>query len=157
MLLKRHYDPESLQAGAPRVTHVSVGHTGFTPNQNFPDDLVERGQAEGWITVEGDQLTIVTDAEPLIYAIARRPGYFCKSTGESIPMSDRAWLKFRLGNDSSESRAAAQAWLAANGKATDDYDICTTYQCEIAPDLHAKYRAVRTEAGMTVPDHALEG
>lgn len=157
MLLKRHYDPDSLAAGAPRITHFSIGHTGTTPEQNFGDDFVEAGTAAGWAVISGDVLTITTDAEPLVYAITRRPGYFCKSSGEPIPMSDRAWLKFRLGSDSSESRPLALAWLAANGKAEDDYDITTRYHCVLDAALHDKYRAVRTEAGITVAAHTLEG
>lgn len=158
MELKRHYDPAAQQAyklaaeaakragrpepPPPPITHFGVVHTGTSPEQNFSDRMIDACVASGAVTISGDRLSIKTAADPLRYAIKRRPGYWCKSTGEPIPMSDRAWLKFRLANDSTESRAVALAWLAAKGLPADDYDITTAYHCVLDAVQHAKFKAV---------------
>lgn len=171
MELTRQYDPDALaaykQAAAaakaigqpepppPPVRHFSVVHSGTAPEQNFSDRLVDAMIETGAMAVEGDVLLIKTDGEPLRYAITRRPGYFCKSTGQPIPMSDRAWLKFRLANDSSASQAAARAWLAAHGLPADDYDITTAWHCVLDAEQHTKYRAVSV-GGIVRAAHEVE-
>jgi hypothetical protein len=134
-------------ADGKRCTHVVVHHTGTAPEQNFSDRLVDAAVSEGWIVISGDQLQMKTDGEPLRYQLLRRPGYFCKSSGESIPIGVEAWLRFRLANDSRQSRAEALAWLAAHGKASDDYDITTAYHCVLDAAQHARHRAV-SEGGI---------
>ncbi len=157
MYLKRHYDPDTLGEGkTPKVSHVEVIHTGSKAEQNFDDGLIEQAVVDGWASVSGDRLTLKTADGELAYSITRMPGYFCKSTGETIPLTDRAWLKFRLANDSSLSRPEALAWLQANGKAADDYDICVTFQCVLDAEQHEKYRAVTGPKGQTVAAHTLE-
>lgn len=137
MLLKRHFANGADKA----ATHVEVKHSGLSPEQNFSDRLVDQAVKEGWMVVGDKALTIKTGAEPLSYALKRKPGYFCKSTGAPIPVSEANWVRFRLGNDQRAS-AEAKAWLAANGKAADDYDITTAYHCVLDAKQHAKYRAV---------------
>lgn len=157
MKLKAHYDPETLgESKKPRCTHVEVIHTGLTPEQNFDDGLILDGITEGWVTVSGDRLEMKTDAEPLVYAINRAPGYFCKSTGEAIPMSAPAWARFRYGNDSTASQAEARAWLSANGKEPNDYDIAVAYHCVLDAGQHERFRAVVGPKSQIVAAHTLE-
>lgn len=157
MKLKRHYDPASIGEGkTPRVTHVEVIHTGLTADQNFDDGMIDKAVLEGWASLSADTLTLKTDGEPLVYAVKRAPGYFCKSTGERIPVSDKAWYSFRYGHDSTLSRAEALSWLAAHGKAENDYDIAVAYHCELSAGQHAKFRAVTGAKGETVAAHTLE-
>ncbi len=135
MKLQRHYSDG-------KCTHVEVIHTGTSPEQNFSDRLVDAGLAEGWVSISGDTLALKTDREPLRYKLVRKPGYFCKSSSEPIPIGVEAWLRFRLANDSSRSRAEALAWLASHGKDSSDYDITTAYHCVLDAKQHAKHRAV---------------
>lgn len=152
MLIKRHFANGTDKP----PTHVEVKHTGVSPEQNFSDRMVDQAVKEGWITVDGDTLTMKTDGEPLVYSVTRKPGYFCKSTGEAIPIADRAWFKFRLGNDSGESRPQALAWLAGKGLPADDYDITTAYHCVLDADQHAKFKAVARGGLPAIAAHKLE-
>ncbi len=157
MMLKRHYDPASLVDGqSPRVTHVEVIHTGLSADQNFDDGLIDGAVSAGWAQLSGDRLTLKTDGEPLRYTIKRTPGYFCKSTGERIPVSERAWARFRYGGDSAASQPEARAWLAAHGKQPNDYDIAVAYHCVLDTDQHDRFRAVRGPKNQIVAAHTLE-
>jgi hypothetical protein len=44
--------------------------------QHFSPNLLEVGQLEGWLTRNGNVLTIKSDP-PLVYRIVRTPGYYC--------------------------------------------------------------------------------
>lgn len=158
MKLKAHYDPATLGEGkTPRQTHVEVIHTGLSPEQNFDDGMIERAVSEGWVTIDGKSLTMKTDGEPLRYTIDRAPGYFCKSTGEAIPVTGSAWARFRYAGDSSNSQPEARAWLAANGKESNDYDIAVAYHCTLDAGQHEHFRAVIGPKGMIVAAHTLQG
>ena len=156
MMLKRMFGGATLGAnGQPICTHMEVKHTGTSPEQNFSDRMVEQGQKEGWLTIEGDVLSIKTAGEALRYKVLRTPGYFCKSTGEPIGISDRAWYKFRLGNDGTESRAQALAWLDAKLLPADDYDITTAYHCVLDAEQHEKFKSVSV-GGIVRAAHEVE-
>lgn len=157
MMLKRHFHPESLAEGqTPRISHVEVLHSGIKPEQNFDDGMIDSAVAQGWATLSGNRLELKTDGEPLRYTVLRAPGYFCKSTGEAIPVTAKAWARFRYAGDSSLSQPEARAWLAANGKEANDYDIAVAYHCVIDDDQHARFRAVRGPKGQIVAAHTLE-
>ncbi len=162
MKLTRHHDPatitpEARQAGVqPRITHVTVHHTGLSAEQNFDDGLIDQALVQGWATLEGDRLLLKTDGEPLRYTVNRMPGYFCKSTGEPIPISAKAWARFRFGGDSALSQPEAKAWLAARGLAPNDYDIAVAYHCVLDADQHERLRAVPDAKGSLVAAHTLE-
>lgn len=152
MLLKRHFANGADKA----ATHVEVKHSGLSPEQNFSDRLVDQAVKEGWMVVGDKTVTIKTDADPLNFALVRKPGYFCKSTGESIPVSEANWLRFRLANDQRAS-AEAKAWLAGKGLPANDYDITAAYHCVLDAKQHAKYRAVSPGGGIpAVAAHTLE-
>lgn len=163
MKLQRHYtqDPATIALAKARgqtlpASHVTCIHSGTSPEQNFSDRLVDTAQREGWIVIDGNTLLMKTADEPLRYEITRKPGYFCKSTGEAIPVTEANWLRFRMANDQRAS-AEAKAWLAANGKAADDYDITTAYHCVLDATQHANYRAVSPGGGLpAVAAHTLE-
>lgn len=151
MLLKRHFANGADKA----ATHVEVKHSGRSPEQNFSDRLVDAAVKEGWMVVGEDTLTLKTEAEPLVFALKRKPGYFCKSTGEPIPVSEANWLRFRLANDQRAS-AEAKAWLAGKGLPANDYDITTAYHCVLNAKQHAKYRAVARGGLAPVADYKME-
>lgn len=167
MLLKRQYDPAELAAyleaktrgeltEMPMITHVEVMHTGTSPEQNFDDGMIDRAVIDGWATLSADRLQLKTDGEPLRYTVTRAPGYFCKSTGEAIPMSAKAWARFRYSGDSALSQPEARAWLKANDKADNDYDIAVAYHCVLDADQHERFRAVKDAKNRTVAAHTLE-
>lgn len=86
MHLKKHYDPKSLKNANPRVTYVDVLTAGEKWNPSTR--IIERGQAEGWLSRDADVLTIKTiDGDPdLQYRIVAPPGLYCCHCGE--PCSD---------------------------------------------------------------------
>lgn len=148
MMLRKQYD----KAG--KCTHVTVKHTGSSPEQNFSHRVVEDGVADGWIAVSPSQLVIKTDGEPLRYALKRTPGYYCLSTGERIPVSAMAWASPRRGELASRE---ARDWLSKAGKAPTDYEVTNAYECVLAPEQHDRFRAVLDAKGRVVGNHTLEG
>ena len=85
----------------------------------------------------------------------RTPGYYCKSTGEQIPISTLAWVRVLTSGVGDLSRLEALAWLAAHGKAASDYEFTMSYECVLDAGLHQKYRAVRAVSGNPVAAHTL--
>lgn len=143
MKLKRQYD----EAGA--CTHVLVIETGFTPEQNFSHRLVEEGVSARWIELdaEGRTLTMRAKPEDLVYQVLREPGYYCKSTGEAIPITRIAWDRMRATGVGDLTRREALTWLQRNGKQPHDYEVTNAYECVLSAEQHAKYCAVRTPSG----------
>ena len=91
----------------------------------------------------------------LVYTLLREPGYYCKSTGERIPISAAAWARAKtVAGDL--SRREALNWLATRGLAEDDYEVTQAYEVELAEDAHAKYRGVPSPCGRLVAAHTLE-
>lgn len=149
MRLKRQYEKG-------RVTHMLVEHTGTSPQQNFADRLVEQGIDEGWIALDGKLLTMVAAPESLRYTVLRRPGYYCLSTGEPIPLSERAMRRLAT-RQMDAPRAEALAWLASKGLAADDYEVTLAYECELDAEQHERFKAARDAASNVVAAHTLEG
>ena len=138
-----------------KCTHMRVIHTGTHPEQNFSQRLIAAGLGEGWVSLDGDTLTMKTDGEPLRYTIVRKPGYYCKSTGEPMPVSSVAW-GLLMGGQGQMARAETLAWLTSRGKAGDDYDLTVAFECVIDGAQHARNRAVIGPKGMVVAAHKLE-
>lgn len=149
MRLKRQYDKG-------RVTHMLVEHTGTSPEQNFADRLVEQGIDEGWIKVDGAALELRAEPELLQYQILRAPGYYCRSTGDRIPLSERA-LRRLATRQMDTPRAEALAWLASKGLDPTDYEVTLAYECVLDAGQHERFRAVRDAASNVVAAHTLEG
>lgn len=144
MLLKRHYDPASIERGDPVLTHVEVKHTGANPEQNFSTSLVLQGKASGLITIVDDQLTLHVKPEALRYTIKRRPGYYCCHDGARIDISPEAF------GDPALAAMEAQAYLASHGfagKASPDkcnpagYMRLHEFQCVLDAEQHARFKA----------------
>lgn len=149
MRLKRVYDKG-------RVTHVQVEQTGTSPQQNFSDRLVEEGVDHGWIAVSGTALTMKAEPESLRFTILRTPGYYCRSTGERIPLSERA-LRRLATRQMDAPRAEALAWLASKGLEPTDYEVTLAFECVLDAGQHERFRAVRDAASNVVAAHTLEG
>lgn len=134
------------------VTHVEVLDTGASPEQNFSHRLVEDGISQGWISLAPGTLTVRAVPEHLSYSVMREPGYYCKSTGQRIPITATAWASSRRGV---LARAEAQRWLAANGKDAADYEVTNAYECVLNEEQHAKFRKVADAKGRLVGAHRL--
>lgn len=134
MMLKRLHD------AAKQCIGVRVLHTGSTAPQNFSMRLVEAGMEQGWVGIEGDVLTLRSQPEALTYKLKRTPGYYCKSSGERIPVSATAWARLLATGVGKLSRAEALDWLATRGLQPDDYDLCVQYECELNAQQHAKFK-----------------
>lgn len=149
MLLKRIHEQG-------QCVGVEVKHTGLKPRQNFSHRMIEQAMAEGWVQIDGDTLTMTADPEPLRYKLLRRPGYYCTSNGERIPISELAWTRMRATGIGDLSRKEALAWLQANKKGEGDYEVTNAYECELDPKLHAKYRGVTAPSGQLKAAHTIQ-
>lgn len=78
MQLKKLYDTSG---PTPQVTGVQVLHAG--PRQNFSPRILERGVAEGWITM-GEGRILLRSKPPVAYRIVRTPGYYCCHCGKGL-------------------------------------------------------------------------
>lgn len=141
MWLKREYDKGG------KCTHFRIKHTGLGRAQNFSSRFVEGCIVEGTVTVGEGTLTLYTKPEKLKYTLKRRPGYYCASTGERIPISDVAWGSSRRGDLASRE---ARAWLKAKGLPETDYEVTNAYECELDSAQHEKYRAMVAVSGNVV-------
>ena len=56
----------------PPVAGVEVQHAG--PKQHFSPRIIDGGQAEGWLSIAGNQLVIHGENKTLTYDIKRPPG-----------------------------------------------------------------------------------
>ena len=57
------------------VVGVKVKHAG--DKQHFSPRIIERGVAEGWMSLERGVITIHSDEGDVVYKIKAPPGYFC--------------------------------------------------------------------------------
>jgi len=71
MLLKRLYDRSGEE---PVVNGITVLRA--KARQHFSPNILEVGQREGWMTVSGNVLTILSEPR-VVYRIVRTPGYYC--------------------------------------------------------------------------------
>jgi hypothetical protein len=115
------------------ATHARIRSFDPTRPQNFSNRLVEQALADGWMQLEGDRLTVVSDTEGVQFTVRRGPGYYCASTGEQIPISQTAWGRFRSTGKGDLSASEAKAWLASRGRGLTDYEIVTGYECVPVP------------------------
>lgn len=133
MELKRRNTPDGMR--------VEVIHTGTSEPQNWSSGHLMKWMEEGWVTVEDKRVVLHTiDSQPdLVYAIKRKPGYYCNQTGESIPISDLAMTQFMTQTVATRAPAEARAWLAAKGRA-GGYDATRNYECVLDSKQHAKFK-----------------
>lgn len=139
-----------------KCTHVIVKHTGIEPEQNFSHRLVEQAVAEGWMRIDGTVLTVKAEPEDLVYTLKRRPGYYCSTTGERIPISDLAMGRMRATGIGDLTRQEALAWLASKGRAGGGYEVTNAYECVLGDEQHDQFRAVRAVSGNVVAAYTQE-
>lgn len=137
MLLKRLYDEDGQPTG------VAVKHTGRAAAQNFSTTLVAQAMAEGWMSIDGNVLTLHATNGDLRYTIRRTPGYYCCHNGAPMPISAAAY------GDGALAAIEARAYLKANGfSGSPDpsnpagYERINQYECVLDEGQHAKLRAV---------------
>lgn len=158
MKLRRRYAAHSLVGpdSEPLCIGVDLFHTGLSPEQTFKRSLVISACAQGWMKVEGNTLTLISAQDVLSYEIARHPGYYVKSTGERIPLSEIAMSQFLTEIVATLAAAEARAFLATRGLQTNDYEATRNYHCVLGIEQHEKWQAVRDIAGNVVAAHTLE-
>jgi hypothetical protein len=137
---------------------VGVWHTGLKPEQNWSRRTVLRGMGEGWASLNADEteLTIRAEPEDLVYTVTRAPGYYCRSTGERIPISKFALEEVFTQMVAVMAAREAQAWCKANGKRSNDYEVTQAYECVLREDQHERFRGVPAPSGALVAAHTLE-
>lgn len=140
-----------------RAVGVDVFHTGLSPEQNWDQGQVLQYASEGWLTVEGEQIVLKAAQETLRYDILRRPGYYVRSTGERIPVSELAMQQFMTEQMATLAPAEARAFLLGKGLPLNDYEASRVFRCRLNAEQHEKWRAVRDIAGNVVAAHTLEG
>jgi len=92
MYLKRLYHPAQ-EGQTPRVSGVRVLRLGR--KQKFSPDLLARGQAEGWLVVQGRTLTLKHADGEVAFNIVRTPGYYCCHCG--VAVGDGAEARVHIG------------------------------------------------------------
>jgi hypothetical protein len=77
MEFKKIYDPASVKAGAPKVSHLRVRRA--TKRWFVSPAVIEQGVADGYFSLGGGKLTIKTaDGQPdVVYKIVTPPGHYC--------------------------------------------------------------------------------
>lgn len=158
MELRRLYDPASLEPGAtPRCVGVELFHTGFSAEQTFKRRLVLDACAEGWMQLQGDTLSLKAAGETLSYTVVRQPGYYVRSTGERIALSDLAMSEFLTEPQAKLAAAEARQFLATRGGLPEsDYEATRNYHCVLDAGQQKKWQAVRDAADNLVAAHTLE-
>lgn len=152
MKLKRQFGED----GA--CTHVDIVETGTSPEQNFSHRLVEDAVSAGWMKLdeEGGTLTIVGKPEDLLFKLVRTPGYYCRSTGERIPISAIAWGRMQSTRVGDLTQREARAWLARKQLHPQDYEVTNAYECVLNAEQHEKFRAVKAVSGNLVAAYLAE-
>lgn len=156
MELRRIYATTAPDA-PPRVAGVELFSTGETPEQTWSRRQVLQYVSEGWMTVEGGQITLRAKQDTLTYDVLREPGYYVVSTGERIPLSELAMAQFMSEPQAILAAAEARNFLATRGLDQTDYTASRNYYCRLNDAQHAKWRSVRDRAGNLVAAHTLEG
>ena len=149
MLLKREHEPSD--DGEPRFVGVEVRHTGIDAAQNFSTTLVAQAMAEGWMSIDGNVLTLHAANGDLRYTVKRTPGYYCCHNGAPMPISAAAY------GDGALAAVEARQYLKANGfegVASPDpnnpagYERINWYECELDA---AQHEALRARPGALAP------
>jgi len=74
MRLKRIIGPNK------EVVGIKVLHAG--PVQRFSPRLIQKGQAEKWLSLSGDKLTIHAVDAPVVYRVTQYPGNYYECVKE---------------------------------------------------------------------------
>ncbi len=86
MRVKRIFVEGSVEAGEPVVSHLVIQTGEVGKAQHFSPNLIEKGAAEGWLSLGGGKVVITTadhldDAE---FEILNPPGAYCCHCGEKL-------------------------------------------------------------------------
>lgn len=72
----------------PKIAYIEVKHVG--ENQNLNQRFIDRGIAQGWLSIGDGKISIRTDGDPLVFDIVRVPGHYSCYTGEKLNGQDEA-------------------------------------------------------------------
>ncbi len=151
MELKRHFQRDATgelirgSDGQPALAFIEVRHTGTHPEQNFSTRLVEGGQAEGWIEIDGDELTLLAQPEDLHYTIRRRPGRYCLHCGEKLPDDDGGPKPGALARQHVAEKHAGQP--SPDPAQPAGYFRTNAWECILDLEQHDRFRAQPLGAG----------
>jgi hypothetical protein len=90
MKLKRIFNRD--EAGNPTtVSHLRVLQEPQNGQWNVGQRTIDKGIAEGWLSIGGGKLTIKTaEGEPdVVYQIVQPPGHYCVYCGEAVGSTKR--------------------------------------------------------------------
>lgn len=138
MLLKRFYktppdwerktDASGRCINAPPLDYVSLGHTGTSPEQNWPIKTVSLGVREGWMRIEKDKLLLLVQPETLVYDIKRIPGRYCRVCGEKL-------------NDDATGELARLHMMARHpSDAPNDYEMLAHFETVLNSAQHERHK-----------------
>lgn len=119
----------------PPLAGLRLLHTGVAAEQNFSVGLVTAGIEGGWISIDGDTLTLTTVEEALRYRIRRAPGRYCCHCQAQLP------------DDVAGALARLHVAQRHRGEASPDpanpagYLMTNAYECELDAEQHARWRA----------------
>ena len=66
----------------PQIAYIEVKHVG--DKQNLNQRFIDRGIAQGWLSIGDGKISIKTDGDPLVFTIVRVPGHYSCYTGEKL-------------------------------------------------------------------------
>lgn len=154
-----------VEISRPPVKSLQIFHTGLRAEQTWSTRQVDQGLVEGYMTINGTTLVVKADPEDLIYRINRQPGYYCRATGERIPLSEAAWRQKISGPIATIAPNEARAWLEANkqpltimvdGREVTNYEVINGYECVLNSSQQERFGAVLNLAGNPVAKQTME-
>ena len=72
----------------PKIAYIEVKHCG--DRQNLNQRFIDRGIAEGWLSIGDGKISIRTDDEPLVFKVKRVPGHYSCFDGSKLNGEDEA-------------------------------------------------------------------
>ena len=65
-----------------KVDHMRVGR--LTPTQKFTQRTLDKGFAEGWLSIGDGKITIKSSPSDVVYKIVAKPGLYCCFDNEPL-------------------------------------------------------------------------
>ena len=145
MYLKRIYKPNDDPEAAPELDYISLGHTGFSPEQNFSVKLVTGLLEQGIMEISGDELIFHVHPEDLHYEILRTPGRYCLHCGEKLT-DDATGQMARL--HIAQEHAGEESPDPGN---PSGYVAINYFECRLDAQQHAKFQKLPGQVAVSFP------
>lgn len=99
MLLKRLYDKTNPEN--PKVSGIRILRS--KSRQHFSPDLVEKAEAEGWMSMKDGRITLHDENKPVVYRVVRTPGYYCCHCG--APMAEGSAARAHIDKEHAKKKS----------------------------------------------------